>query len=165
MKKADTDEFRIDPERLDEEIIRQAQLTRAAGRQEADARHAYNHKKQLVEIIGARLRLAIRNNPGKYGLPAKPNKDSVDDTLLMQDEYSKAVHEMNQAKWELDVFSADSTALLDRRKMIERYVEIMHLNYRSEKGVPHSSDKAVQEKIESRRRHALRGGGITDDDP
>lgn len=159
MKKTETEPinpFVIDQNNLDDEWLTMAQHTRAAGRREADARHAHAQAKAKLDVTAARIKLLIRRNPDKYHLDTKPTIDQVDSTLLMEKEYQDAVEAVNLAKRDMDYASADTNAFLDRRKALERLVELLQLNYFSEKE-PKAVSGASREWAENARRRSIRG--------
>jgi hypothetical protein len=125
--------FDIDPERLDRECLKQASLSRAAGEVEADARHANAQAKARLDVVAARLTLAIRNDPAKYRLRPKPTKEEVEAAVVLEPQYQEALKEVNQTQHDLDVAKADVAAHIDRRKMLERLVDLLQLNYFSER--------------------------------
>lgn len=148
--------FTIDERRLDTEWLQQASHARDAGHREADARHEHAQAKARLEIAAAKIKLAIRRAPEKYDLPDKPNIDQVDCTLLMQKEYQDLLDEVNVSKRDLDYATADTNAFLDRRKALERLVELLSLNYGCDRA-PVAPTPAARETIEGRRRRAVRG--------
>lgn len=151
------DPFAIDRDRLVEEWLSQPRLTRDAGRREADARLEHSRAKAFADVTAARLKSMIRKVPSRHGLPDRPTIGQVDDALSMLPEYQEAVEAVNVAKRDLDYATADTTAFLDRRKALERLVELLNLSYWSEKD-PRANTPQAREGMENRRRHALRGG-------
>lgn len=151
----DQDPFQIDPRDLGSEWIRQPRLMRAAGRREADARHDHAQAKARVGVVAARLRLKIRQDPGSYGLREKPTVDEIESCLELQKEYRNAVDEMNESKKDLDYAETDTVAFIDRRKALENLVELLGLEYRSEKE-PSTRSASGREEAERRVRDAVR---------
>lgn len=125
--------FDIDPKRLDLMWLRQAQLARAAGVREADARHAHAQAKARLDVISAQLTLEIRKNPGAHDLRDKPTADEVAAAVTVDKRYQDALTALNRRKYDLDVASADTTAFVDRRKGLENLVELMKLEFHSER--------------------------------
>ena len=159
--KEDRDPFEIDLYNLDRELRDVARMTRQVGRQEADARHVYAQSKARLNIIRARLRFAIRRDPAKFGfITVKPSVDDVDAAIEMEKDYQEAQQAVDTAKLHLDYHTADVTAALDRRKALERLVDLLQLDYFSEKE-PKAHTPAGRDRLENLRRRAIRG---TDDD-
>lgn len=127
-----TNPFEINPNNLDGEWIRQPGLSRAAGRREADARHAASQAKARLAVVGARLARSIRGAPEKFGLPDRPTIDAVAATVEVQPEYQQAVKDLDDAELAVAYAKADTTAFVDRRKALENLVELLRLDYFSE---------------------------------
>lgn len=144
----------IDPDHLDRELIGQPQLTRATGHREAEAKHAHDQAKARMAVLDARLSLAIRANPTKYGLREKPNKEEVEAAVLTQPAMEAAQKEVLETKYALDIASADTTWVLDRRKMLERLVDLLALDYYSEREPRPKSVRGREQADEVRRRAA-----------
>jgi len=125
--------FDIDPRRLDLMWIRQPQLARAAGVREADARHAHAQAKARLDVTSAQLTLEIRKAPGTHDLRDKPTADEIAAAVTVDKRYQDALTALNRRKYELDVASADTTAFVDRRKALENLVELMKLEFHSER--------------------------------
>ena len=158
----DPSEYDIDPARLDRELLRQPGLTRRAGSPEADARHAYMQAKSRLDVVKARLTLAVRRQPSKFGLRDKPNEAEVDAAVMLEQDYQNAVRAVNEAKFALDVAAADSNAMLDRRKAIEGLVDLLSLEYWSERE-PRAATAGGRDRMDDQRRRATRGGGYESD--
>lgn len=148
--------FEIDPHALHVEWLRQAGLTREAGRREADARHVYAQAKARCEVVAARIKSLIRRSPGRYDLPDRPTIDQVESTLLVLPEYQQVLEEVNLAKRDLDYATADTVAYVDRRKALEGLVELLRLDYYSERGEPRPATAAGRELIEEMAEEARR---------
>lgn len=146
--------FTIDDRRLDRECLDQAQRAREAGVREADARHAHAQAKAAFDVACARLQLAIRAAPVAYKLRDKPTKDEVDAAVILQPEYTTALLLVNETKYELDVATAETNAYVDRRKMIERRIELLSIEWHADKEprtIPMSPARTVGEGIEFRK--------------
>ncbi len=161
VEKREVNPFVIDETKLADEWLGQANLTREAGRREADARHAHAQAKARLDVISARLKLQIRRHPEKFSLSEKPTVDQVETTLIVEKEYQEALDAVNVAKRNLDYATADTNAFLDRRKALERLVELASLNMWSERE-PRPVSAGGREVLENRRRHAIRGNADTE---
>ena len=151
------DIFTIDDRHLDREWLRQPGLTRDAGHAEADAMHKKNQAEARLAVVGAQLRLKIRDNPTAFGLRSKPNNDDIDAAIILEDQYQDALADVNTAKYELDIRKAHSEAMLTRRKALERRVELLSIEYYAENmAEPHAQTPAARETIERQRRAAVR---------
>lgn len=153
---AEHDHYRIDPRALDAEVVAQASRTRAAGLAEAEARLKHSEAKAQLDVCRARLWLDVRNNPTKYHLPeGRPTEALVEAAVTMARDYQVAVNNLNQAKFALDIASAEVVAELDRRKMIERFIELVALDYHSERE-PKPVSPAARERMDHLRRRGNR---------
>lgn len=137
---------------------RQPGLMRSAGRREADARHEHAQAKARLAVCAAALKLSMRKNPGKYDLRDKPTADEIECALELQKEYQKAVEAVNVSKRDLDYASADTTAFVDRRKSLENRVELLALEYHSEKEPRMPASEKAREKMADRRLQSIRRG-------
>lgn len=152
--------FEIDPARLDFECLQQAKLSRAAGVREADVRHAHAQAKARLDVVAARLTLAVRKSPDAFGLGVKATVGEIEAVVITQPGYEKALAEMNQAKYELDIAGADTFAYIDRRKMIERLVDLLALDFHAERE-PKPRTAEGRENIARARTKDSVGEGIT----
>jgi hypothetical protein len=146
--------FVIDDTDLVGEWIRQPILTRNAGRDEADARHAFNMAKAALDVLAARLRFKIRQCPEDFGL-TKPNLDDIAAAIIMHPEHVAAVEQLNVLKRNMDYMSANTSAMLDRRKALERRVELLALLYHAEKE-PQAISQPAREYLNDVQRRAVR---------
>lgn len=128
----DQNPFEIDQNDLDTEWRKQPQLSRAAGRREADARHAHAQAKANLSVVAARMALSIRRAPEKFNIREKPTVDEVNAALESTPEYQQAVADVDAAQLAWDYAKADTVAFVDRRKALENLVELMRLDYFSE---------------------------------
>ena len=152
---AEQSPFTIDVARIDQEIIRTPQLTRKAGVREAEARHELAQANARLAVTAAKRRQKIRADPPAFGLREKPNNDEVEMALQLDSLYQEAIKEVNQMEFAVGVAKAETLAMIDRRKMVERYVELMALDYFAEKE-PHVRSQARQ-RLEDLSRQAVRG--------
>ncbi len=153
--------FQIDTNDLAGEWVLMSQQTRAVGRREADARHTLDQAKARLAVCRAQLSLRIRKRPGDFDLPESksPSNDVVDAVIETRSEYGKAVNEVSQAKYVLDLAEADSNAFLTKRKALERLVELLGLDYWSERE-PKATGRGREAMEERRHRSAHGDGGI-----
>lgn len=123
------DEFlTIDVTRLDEEWLDQPRLTRRVCAAEADARHEWTKAKARLDVVSAELSLNVRRNPDVYDLD-KPTEKSIEATILLQPKYQAALEEVNDLKHALDLHTADVSATIDRRRALERSVDLAQMEY------------------------------------
>jgi len=154
-----SDIFKIDESKLDREWVIQPQLQRQVGEEEADAQHVLNQKKAEFDVICARLSLAIRSDPEKYGIGKKPTIGEVDHALTLERDYQAGLTQLNLAKYQLDVAGAKKTAMIDRRKALENLVQLLSLNYYSERE-PRTKSYDGPRRMSDAERHEVRGDGV-----
>ena len=146
------DPFQIDPHALDRELLKQPGMTRDAGEAEADARHAHDQAKARLAVTEARLALAVRKNPSRYDLRDKPTVDEIEAAVVCTKEYQDAQREVIEAKYRLDVRAAHAMAQIDRRKAVERLVDLIALNYYAEREPKPHTEGGREQAAEVRRR-------------
>src|ERR1700724_3301894 len=94
----------IDKHRLDEELNKQPQLfrehadilataKREAAEAKADLKLRTAEAKARYEEQSARINLAVRDDPQKYGIE-KVREDAIKEAILLCDEYQDAHHQM-----------------------------------------------------------------------
>lgn len=133
----------VDPDRLDQEWVGQASLYLKYAEAEADARHAHAEAKAGLELVEARLSLAVRSTPSEYELPDKPTEGAIKAAITCAAEYKQAVGELNAAKHKLDLLAATTSALDHRRKALENLVQLEVMAYRSDPRPPRGGDAGV----------------------
>lgn len=152
---AEDSPFDIDPSRLDKELLKQPRMSRAAGRAEAEARHALGQANARLDVVKARLYLAVRNNPANFQLRDKPTVDEVEAAVKVNGVYEKAVQDVTEAQFAVDVAKADSVATLDRRKVLENLVELLALDFHAERE-PRAHSAAGRDRADELRRAGRR---------
>lgn len=151
--------FQIDSDDLWAEWARMPGRTRDACVRVADARHEYNQAKARLDIERARLFHQIRKSPGNFDLPdgKAPSNEVASSMVEIQPSYEKALNALNNAKYALDVAEADAEAYLSMRKTLENMVELLQLQYHSERE-PRPLSGESRDRIDRRKRDA--GGGV-----
>ena len=150
--------FQIDENNLHTELVRIPQLTRDAGVREADARHELDKAKARLEVTRARILLVVRKDPEEFDLRPKPNEAEVEAAVALHPDVKRATDEFNDARRNAGYAEADTSAFLAMRKSVERLVELLQLNYYSERE-PHATTAAGRERMDDMRRRAIRSGG------
>ncbi len=125
--------FDIDPRALDREWRDQPGRARAAGVREADARHAQAQAQAALKVTFARLLLTIRRNPGSFDLRDKATVDEVEAAVIVHPDHIAAQARLDAAEYAVNVAKADTTAYVDRRKALEAQVDLLGMDYQSER--------------------------------
>ena len=107
----------LDQYRLDYEAARQSELYEEWATQLAAAKNRLTVAETELDLCEAELGLAIRTNPGKYGV--KPTDKAVAAKILTLPEYREAVKEVNEAKYEKDQYEVMTKGLDHKKVMIE----------------------------------------------
>lgn len=147
--------FTIDPDRLDREWADQPGLTRRYGHAEADADFAAARAKSKVDVTYAQLELRIRRSPGLFALPEKPQVGEIKATIETHPDYLAAVEAAAQADYALRIAKAEVFAMVDRRKALERLVELRQIDYYAERE-PRALSPGAAEHVSSVRKRAVR---------
>jgi hypothetical protein len=141
-------------ENLWEEWKRQQSLTRAAGRAKADAKHALSQAKAQLKVLGARLKLRIRTDPKEFGLD-KITEDAVKSAMEVSGEYREMEAKIRRLEWEEDICSVEVSANVDRRKALENMVQLLSIEYHSERE-PRPLSPAAAEELRNRQKRVVR---------
>ena len=156
MKPTDAD-FNVNPDRLDEEWLRQPPLRLQYGMKYADAKRDWDLAKRDVNLledeleeVEARLSLEVRKDPEAFGLGTKPTVDAVKQTVLLHPHYAKALdklrfqeQEVIHARHLVDVLESAGKAMDDRKKTLEDLVFLHGMCYRASPKAP----KGMRDKM------------------
>lgn len=149
--------FSIDDTNLDVEWKRQQRLVIKFGTEWADAKLELADCERQLDVVRASIRKDIRIKPKKYGL-LRPTKDAVDDEILLQPKYDKALQTYNKAKHLVDLLAVKMKALEHKKKALGDIVSLTICGWKGEPVVPrHSRERAEEaEKHRVRRKGAMR---------
>ena len=133
------EDLAIDPEYLDKEWLKQANLYGNYGDLEAEAARAKDDAKSRMDQTGAELELKIRKKPTDFGLEKATDK-TVAAAVLDQQVYMDAIDEYNQSKYAHKVASNVLTAFEHRKKALENLVHLYSSGYFAGPKEPHTLD-------------------------
>ena len=119
-------QLQINPQYIAEQWQEQSGWMEDACLLVAKAKLSLSECKRLFDLTDARLSLAVRKNPGSYGID-KSTETAIAACVITQDEYQKALEACNKAKYDVDVREALVNALIDRRKGLEDNVQLLQL--------------------------------------
>ncbi len=131
MLQEDYNLFDLDKHKLDEEWLQQPKLRRQAGEREADLRAEYERAKRRRDVTEAELSLACRRDPEKFGLDKATDK-SVEAAVVAHPRMEVVEREVITSKHDLDIQVALVHALDDRKKALEKLVDLFLANYWAE---------------------------------
>lgn len=155
---ADRNLFTIDPDRLDREWADMPGQTRKVGYAEADADFAASRAKSFADVTYARLELAARREPVKFGLGDAPTNPAVKAAVEMHADYQAAVEALHRAEYALKIAKAETAAMADKRRGLENMVELKRIEYYGERE-PKPLSAGAAEVVSAARKRAARTGG------
>lgn len=151
------DIVRPDPDQLASEWVGQPGLMLRYCELEADARHEHDQAKAYLDLVEAELLLEIRDDPEPFGLPARPNKEVVEAGVTVHKRYRRALRKFLDAKHALDVMSAAVRAVEQRKKSLEKLVELKLMHYYADPKPPRDVQGAREFADDSSKLEARRG--------
>ena len=121
-------DIRIDPDSLDVEWLRQAELVKKYGVHQANTRKEMDEMKETLEAVKAKLDMRIRSEPEAFGLP-KVTEGAIQSTIILQEEYKEAMAEYSEAKYENDVALSVVEAFRHKKSALENLVQLLQSSY------------------------------------
>jgi len=122
------EDVKINPDALDVEWLKQAELMKKYAIHAADTKKEMDEVKERLDITKARIEMNIRTEPEKYGL-SKITEGAIQSTILLQDEYQNLAHEYTSAKYENDVAIAVVRAIDQKKTALENLVKLLAASY------------------------------------
>ena len=119
---SDTNDFKIDPDGLDVEWLRQSELFHDYATKLANAKRKHDEAKESLARIDSELQLAIRQKPDTYNVIGRATDKSVEAAVVDQALHIKAANVVIVSKHVVDLLQADCTALDHKRKALENLV-------------------------------------------
>ena len=118
----------IDPEALDTEWLKQAELMRKYASHAALAKKEMDEAKERLEVGKARIEMSIRKAPEEFGL-SKATEGAIQSTILLQPEYQELFREYTEAKYENDIAIAAVRAIDQKKTALENLVKLLAASY------------------------------------
>lgn len=128
--KATNSDFQIDPYNLEEEWTKQSTLYKQYADEYADARRELAEAQSALEVAKAKCKLAIRQNPGDFGLK-KATNDSVEEAAALSESIQEAEQEVCDARHRVDVLGGAKEALDHKKKALGDLVSLYLSDYYS----------------------------------
>lgn len=155
----------IDRDSLDEEWINQPELFFKYASRSAKASREVDEAKAELEVVKAELDKRIRSNPGKFGV-GKISEKAIEGAMARTSEFQDATETYIKAKYQEGILSAAVKALDQRKKALEKLVELHGQNYFSTPKAGEHSREAVDdiERTAARKRSAIKRRKNEDDD-
>lgn len=155
-KKRDRDEpeteevsFVVDKERLDEEWVGQADFYHFWALELANARLELEQEKARFDLTRAELDRDIRSDPEDFDVE-KITEKAIENAILLQPQYQKALRKVTAAKHKVDVTQAAVGALDHKKKALENLVYLHGQNYFSTPQAKGDSGKKMKEKADKK---------------
>lgn len=121
----DLDELlKLDKYNLDTEWVNHSDYVYMFLDEQAEARIKMDAMKDNIEVVKAELDKAIRNNPKKFNLD-KLTEVLINNTIILQEDYGKALKDYLDAKGEYYDAVNISTAMEHRKAALENLV-VLH---------------------------------------
>lgn len=155
--------FQIDESDLWSEWAQMSGRTFRAGQRVAEARHKLNQAKARLDVERARLFHQVRKSPANFDLPdgKSPSNEVTSSVVEIQSSYVKLLHELNDAKFGLDLAEAEAEAFLTMRKSLENLVELQIMGWNAER---EPRPKSQQSRDARDRKSRDASGGIDPND-
>lgn len=131
----DVNFFDLNPNRLDQEWLKQSSLYHRFAVKLADAREVWERAKAHRDVTEAEVELEVRRNPLKFDLE-KVTEGAVRMTVMADKRYQAAVAGVIKAKHDVDVLEAAVAALDHRKKALENLVQLRLRDYYSDPKAP-----------------------------
>jgi len=147
----DTFDVSIDRYRLDEEWMGQPGFYHEFAEKLADARQALDEAKNQQEVVRAETLLAMAKEPKKFGL-LKTTDETLKNAVTANKRYQEAVAIVIQAKHVVAIFEAAVSALDQRKKALEKLVDLHVTDYHSQ---PKSRKGDASTYVEDGRRQSF----------
>jgi len=141
----------IDESQLDQEWLRQPALFHKYAIKLAQAKADLAEAKAELDVTCSEVSLAIRQNPGKFGLTKLTDK-GVEAATLLQREYVLALREVNRQKYRVDVYQAAVDSLEHRKRALENLVTLHGQDYFATPRVRKHVNGTVRENMGKRLR-------------
>lgn len=140
--------------RLDEEWLNQPQQFYNWSVKVAEAQLKYDEAKSDLALTAAELDREIRDNPETYGL-VKTTDAVVENAIKAQPQFTASQKNVNRARYELGVAEAAVSALDQRKRALEKLVDLWTRDYYSDAAPRPQSDESEEFDRAAVRRRGL----------
>lgn len=157
LKKINLDGYSIlhfDLSKLEQEWVEQPKLFFVYSEKLADARYHLDNMKSRLEVYEAETALEIRSSPNKYGYTEKaPTETAIKQIIVAKKKHQKGEELIRTAKHAVDVLDGMVKSLDQRKKALEKAVDLYGQQYfsmprepDSVSGFDHDSKKKAARK-------------------
>ena len=147
----------IDKFRLDEEWVNQPEFYHRYALKLSESKTDADEAKNMLEVVRAELHQKISKNPEKYDIP-KVTVDAVNNAIVLQSAYRDAQDEVVSTRNDVLVLEAAVNALDQRKRALEKLVDLHLADYFAKPVATGASAEAVRDikKTASRSRTRIR---------
>lgn len=140
----DFDYFKIDPYDLQKEWLTQVKIFRKHGHMLADAKEDLERAEAKKKVVWAELDRDVRANPANYLLTGKITEAVVENTIILQPSYQKAVESYIAAKHRVDISQVDVETLRQKKDALEAAVKMLLSEFWSEPRVKGDAGQEIK---------------------
>ena len=118
------EDLAIDPDKLDEEWLRQPQLYQKYAEELENAERVKVEEKQRFEVVQAELDRDIRDDPQQFSVGEKMTEAVVKNTILLQEKYKNAQEKYNEAVHNVNILRVAVESFDQKKKSLENLVTL-----------------------------------------
>lgn len=144
-------DIKIDPDALDVEWLKQAELMRRYTTHAANMKKEMDESKERFDMGKAKMEMEIRKYPEIYGL-TKVTEGAIQNTLLLQEEYQKLSGAFIEARYENDIATAAVRVIDQKKTALENLVRLLSASYFAGPQTPRDISDNWNREIEERGR-------------
>jgi hypothetical protein len=125
----------------------------------AEARRDVDELKAELDVVEADLGKRIRNTPNQFGLE-KVTESALSATVLLQEEYQRALKKVQRRRYDLELLQAVVAALEVKKRSITLLVELHSMAYFGTPKVSNAGKETLkgmmEKRFSNRREHSSR---------
>ncbi len=119
------EDIQIDIDHLDTELLRQASLYQRWGKREADALYQKDQVEEILSKCKAKIDLAIRADPEKFGFSgSKPTETAISSLLTLNSEVGERTEAFLKSKYTTRVLNIAVKSFEHKKKALEKLVDL-----------------------------------------
>lgn len=146
--KKPSNNFQINPNRLDFELTRQPELFYSYATELAKARNKVAELKAAIEVLKADLAVDIRNDPQAFGLQ-KVTEAGVEAAIVQQTSHQKALAGYNRAKFEMDIAQVAVDSMEQKGTALGGLVKLHGQSYFATPAVDQTSREIMEKEAKT----------------
>jgi hypothetical protein len=138
----------IDINNLDVELIRQAGLFQHWGRQEASSLYEKDQIEESLHKCRARLDLAIRSEPEKFGFTGKLTEGAINSIITLHPDIEIATEAFFKSKYKTKVLGIAVKSFEHKKKALEKLADLYINGYWATPKVDPEAQRAFDEQAQ-----------------